>query len=51
MMKLPLDVIQYIIVHELAHIEHKHHQKKFWELVALYMPEYKEYQQELKNYL
>ncbi len=27
MMKLPKDVIQYIIVHELAHIRHKHHQK------------------------
>ena len=30
LMKLPKDVIQYIIVHELAHIEHKHHQKAFW---------------------
>jgi predicted metal-dependent hydrolase len=29
-MKLPQDVIQYIIVHELAHIKHKHHQKSFW---------------------
>lgn len=51
MMKLPLDVIQYIIVHELAHIRHKNHQKEFWALVALSMPEYKAYQQELKNYL
>lgn len=51
MMKLPLDVIQYIVVHELAHIEHKHHQKAFWNLVALHMPEYKQYQQELQNYL
>ena len=33
LMKLPLSVIQYIIVHELAHIEHKHHQKSFWDLV------------------
>ncbi len=51
MMKLPLDVIQYIIVHELAHIKHKHHQKEFWELVAIYMPNYKKYQLELKFFV
>ncbi len=50
MMKLPHNVIQYIIVHELAHIKHKHHQKAFWELVMQYLPEYKLHATELKNY-
>jgi hypothetical protein len=50
MMKLPLDIIKYIIVHELAHIEHKDHQKKFWNLVATIMPSYKEYEAQLKTY-
>jgi len=50
MMKLPEDVIQYIIIHELSHIKHKHHQKAFWELVAEYLPEYKTQVKELKNY-
>ena len=50
MMKLPQDVIQYIIVHELAHIQHKHHQKSFWKLVEKYIPEYKQHVTELKNY-
>jgi len=50
MMKLPLDVIQYIIVHELAHIRHKHHQKSFWGLVEAYLPEYKTQVKELKMY-
>lgn len=49
-MKLPHDVIQYIIVHELVHIKHKHHQKSFWSEVAKYMPEYKQYILELKKY-
>ena len=49
-MKLPPNVIQYIIVHELAHIKHKHHQKSFWEEIAKYMPEYKQYVTELKKY-
>jgi len=50
MMKLPLDIIKYIIVHELAHIEHKDHQKKFWNLVASTMPSYEEYEAQLKTY-
>ena len=50
MMKLPLDVIQYIVIHELAHIKHKHHQKAFWACVAQYLPEYKKQVKELKNF-
>lgn len=50
MMKLPQDVIQYIVVHELAHIKHKHHQKAFWQEVESYLPDYKIQVQELKNY-
>ncbi|HFQ61480.1 MAG TPA: M48 family peptidase [Epsilonproteobacteria bacterium] len=49
-MKLPSDVIQYIIIHELAHITHKHHQKAFWKLVEVYLPSYKQQIQKLKNY-
>ncbi len=50
MMKLPHDVIQYIIIHELAHIKHKHHQKDFWQLVQQHLPDYKKQVAELKNY-
>lgn len=50
-MKLPQDVIQYIIVHELAHIRHKHHQKAFWQEVEAYLPDYKIQLEELKNYM
>jgi predicted metal-dependent hydrolase len=50
-MKLPSDVIQYIVVHELAHITHKHHQKSFWGLVEQYLPEYKKQVKELKDYV
>lgn len=49
-MKLPADVLQYIIVHELAHIEHKHHQKSFWACVERYLPDYKTQVKALKAY-
>jgi predicted metal-dependent hydrolase len=50
MMKLPLDVIQYIIIHELAHITHKHHQKEFWARVERYLPDHKIQVKKLKEY-
>ncbi|HIQ46827.1 MAG TPA: M48 family peptidase [Sulfurovum sp.] len=50
MMKLPQDVIQYIIVHELAHIRHKHHQRSFWKEVETYLPAYRDRVKILKNY-
>ncbi len=50
MMKLPREVINYIIVHELSHIKHKHHQKSFWNTVAQYLPDYKQHIATLKTY-
>jgi len=41
LMKLPAKTIEYVIVHELAHIVHKHHQKAFWKLVEETLPDYK----------
>jgi predicted metal-dependent hydrolase len=49
-MKLPKDVIDYIVVHELAHIKHKHHQKAFWAYIENYLPAYRKYVEELKHY-
>jgi len=51
LIKLPLDVIQYVIIHELTHIKHKHHQKAFWQEVERYSPNYKELELQLKEYL
>lgn len=51
LMKLPPDVIQYIVIHELAHIKHKHHQKAFWALVEKHLPSYKAQVKVLKNFI
>lgn len=50
LMKLPSDAIEYVVVHELAHITHKHHQKAFWALVTTYLPDYKKRQHILSEY-
>jgi len=39
--KLPFTAIDYIIIHELAHIKHKHHSKEFDKEVATYIPDWK----------
>jgi len=48
--KVPLEAIEYVVIHELAHIRHKHHQKAFWQLVAAHLPDYKERIAILKTY-
>lgn len=41
LMLYPMEAIDYVVVHELAHIKYKNHQKEFYNLVESYMPDYK----------
>ena len=50
LMKLPKHLIEYVIVHELSHIHHKHHRHTFWKCVEHYLPDYKDRVAELKTY-
>ena len=51
LMKFPIEVMEYVIIHELSHIKHKNHSKDFWNLVAFYCPNYKEVEKSFKKFL
>lgn len=47
---MPDNVKRYLIIHELAHIDHMNHSNAFWERVSKFEPDYKRIRQELKSY-
>lgn len=46
----PKSVIDYVVVHELAHLKHMNHDRSFWNTVGKVLPDYKERQGYLKKF-
>jgi predicted metal-dependent hydrolase len=44
----PPEVLDYVIVHELAHLIEMNHSERFWNIVKTVMPDYKKYEKLLK---
>jgi predicted metal-dependent hydrolase len=45
----PLEVIDYVVAHELAHLRVKNHSRKFWKLVETICPDYKRHRKWLRE--
>jgi predicted metal-dependent hydrolase len=45
----PLSVLDYIVVHELAHRLHRHHNAAFWDVVDKVLPDYQKQVSWLKH--
>lgn len=46
---MPIQIIDYIVVHEMCHMEHRNHSKDFYLAVERILPDYKERVKWLKN--
>lgn len=46
---MPIEVMDYVVVHELAHLKELNHSKDFWAEVEAVMPDYKDHRKWLKE--
>jgi predicted metal-dependent hydrolase len=46
----PLEVQDYVIIHELAHLVEHNHSDRFWAVVAQYLPDYERHERWLKEH-
>jgi len=47
---LPLDLVDYVLVHELCHLKEKNHGKGFWNLLEHHLPDAKARHRSMRNY-
>lgn len=49
LMSAPIEAIEYVVLHEVMHLIHFDHSPQFWQDIAKVMPDYKIWQQYLKE--
>lgn len=50
LVKAPPAVLDYLVIHELAHLVHMNHDENYWQLVAVHCPDYKVYRRWLNDH-
>ena len=47
---VPEELLNYVVIHELAHLRHMDHSKEFWQLVGRFYPDYRKAREELRKW-
>ncbi len=47
---LPIELVNYVVIHETAHLFQPNHSVRFWDKVGEILPDYKELRKEMKGY-
>lgn len=50
LMMVPIEMIEYVVIHEVCHRIHPHHQKSFWRCVERFDPEFQTHRRWLKTH-
>ena len=50
LLKAPLAIVDYVVIHELAHLKEMNHSKRFWTIVERHCPNYKQHRKWLNYY-
>jgi len=50
LVRFPVAALEYVVVHELAHLKHADHGQEFWSLVATALPDHLERRRCLSAY-
>lgn len=45
----PMRLVDYVVVHELAHVRHRGHGRDYWQAVGRVMPDYQRRRKELRE--
>lgn len=49
LIQLPIEMIDYVIIHELTHTQHLNHSPAFWEHVSRFCPDYKQIRKRMRQ--